>query len=486
MTATGAERLRLLFCLPTSALSGGVKVVFEVATRLARRGHAVELFSYAGPPRWHDLELPLLRSRDLEDVDASLYDFVFATNAFFLPLLLPLAGPRLVFYAQDYESFHHSADGTFEGFRAESPVFRDLYRLPVPIITESAVVQRLVRERAGRDAWYAPVGIRKEIFVPRPRRPTAPTGAARILFVGNYLMPYKGMVDGFEALRLLSADREVELVLATQEDRNRALFDGLPYRTEIHFRPPEDAMPAIYASADVYCCSSWYEGLGLPALEAFSCGVPVVSTRTLGVDEYGVDGVNLLLADPHDPSDLARALAAVLDDRELADKLVAGGFETVATGYDWEAGVDAFEDALRSLRARRRDDGARAAEVDPAVLGDLLRRLEAEGAYTPIAIFRRHAELAGEVDRVCAAIADDGEGDHVGRLLELRDDLRPYLSNPLAQYHRAFRATFDLCQVVLGLAGRADYRRLVRLIVAARKGHAPHASPSLTEIRYLE
>ncbi len=474
------DRLRLLFCLPTSALSGGVKVVFEVASRLARRGHSVELFSYAGPPRWHDLELPLLPSRDLEDIDPSRYDFVFATNAFFVPLLLPLAGERLVFYAQDYESFHHSPDGTYEGFMASSAVFRDLYQLPVPIVTESAVVRRLIRERTGRDAWHAPVGIRKDVFV--PRAPRERSGPARILFVGNYLMPYKGMADGFEALRILSADHDVELVLATQEDRNRSLFDELPYPKTIHLCPPEDAMPGIYASADVYCCCSWYEGLGLPALEAFCCGVPVVSTKSLGVDEYGVDGVNLVLAEANNPDDLAAKLASVLDEQGLAERLVAGGFDTVRTAYEWEAGVDAFEDALRALRQARRP----AVPVDAAALVTLLARLEDEGGFTPIAVFRRHRELTDQVEQVLAALATDGGCDGLGRLRELRDDLAPYLGNPRAQYHRAFRATFDLCQVVFALEGREDFVPLLRRILAARRGHASHASPSLTEIRHIQ
>lgn len=473
------DRLRLLFCLPTSAMSGGVKVVFEVGTRLARRGHSVELFSYAGGPRWHDVELPLLPSRHHEDIDPSRYDFVLASNAFFLPLLLPIVGERLVFHAQDYESFHHSPDGTYEGFMAESAVFRDLYRLPVPIVTTSAVVKRLIHERVGRDAWHAPIGIRKDVFVPRaPRERSVP---ARILFVGNYLMPYKGMADGFEALRILSATRDVELVLATQEDRNRRLFDELPYRKEIHLRPPEDAMPGIYASADIYCCSSWYEGLGMPALEAFCCGVPVVSTKTMGVDEYGVDGVNVLIADANNPVDLAAKLASILDEPGLADRLTAGGFEAVRTAFEWEAGVDALEGALRALHGGKRPPVL----VNAAELEALLVRLEDEGGYTPIAVFRRHSELTRQIEEILAEVATDGDCVRLGRLQELRDEVSAYLVNPRAQYHRAFRATFDLCQVVLALGGRADFVPLLDRIFAARKGHAPHTSPSLTEIRYI-
>ena len=462
------------------ALSGGIKVVVAISSRLAARGHTVELFSYAGRPRWHDLSLRMLESRRLEEIDASRYDFVVATNAFLVPLLLPIAGERLIFYAQDYETFHYSADGTFAGFMAESPTLQDIYQLPVPIITQSISVQRQIRERAGRSSIYAPLGIRKDVF--RPREGKLPDGATRILFVGNYLMPHKGMADGFEAIKILSRDHEVELVLVTQEDRNRALFAKLPYQVEIHFRPSEADMADIYASTNIYCCSSWYEGLGLPALEAFCCGVPVVSTRTQGVDDYGVDNVNLLLADVHDPIDLATKFATIIDNQGLAARLVAAGYETVRSRYDWEAGIEAFEQALFECRSARRP----AVAVEPRYLEALLNQLEAEGSLTPVAVFQRHGELAREVDDICAMVSVDGAAIHVRRLRELLGELSPYLDNDRAQYYRAFRALFDLCQLVIGLEGRNDFVPLVRRILSARKDLASHALPSLTEIRYLD
>ncbi len=480
MASASRDSLDVLFCTPTMALSGGIKVVLAISSRLAARGHAVELFSYAGPPRWHDISVPMLKSRRLEDIVPFRYDFVVATNAFLVPLLLPIAGERLIFYAQDYETFHYSLDGTFAGFMAESATLRDIYRLPVPIITQSISVQRLIRERAGRSSIYAPLGIRKDVFRPGERK--LPGGPIRILFVGNYLMPHKGISDGLEAMKLLSRDHEVELVLATQEDRNRALLAELPYQVEIHFRPSEDAMAQIYNSANIYCCSSWYEGLGLPALEAFCCGVPVVSTRTQGVDDYGIDNVNLLLANVHDPIDLANKLATIIDDQVLAARLVAAGYETVRTRYDWEAGIDAFEQALGECRAARRATVG----VEPRYLEALLSQLEAEGGLTPVAVLQRHGELARQVDDVCALVCIDGAEIHIRRLRELRDELAPYLDNSRAQYYRAFRALFDLCQLIIGLEGRNDFVPLVRRILSARKDLASHPSASLTEIRYLD
>ena len=155
---------------------------------------------------------------------------------------------------------------------------------------------------------------------------------------------------------MLAAEMPVELVIATQERRSRAFFDDLPFPVELHFCPGEATMAEIMASCDGYCCTSWYDGLGLPGLECFCCGVPVVSTRTYGVMDYGVDEENLLLARPNDPGDLCRQLRRVLQDTSLADRLRDGGARTVASAYDWPTSVRRFKKSWdrSGTRARRR------------------------------------------------------------------------------------------------------------------------------------
>ena len=203
-----------------------------------------------------------------------------------------------------------------------SPVFDEIYRLPIALIATSRPIADLVRQHAGRSVYHLPMAIDRTVFHARP--PKAPGDRKRILFVGNYLMPYKGMADGVLALRKLAEAMPIELVIATQESRSRAFFDDLPFPVELHFCPPEEAMPAIMTSCDVYCCTSWYEGLGLPALECFACGVPVVSTRTYGVMDYGIDGENLLLAAANDPDDLCRQLRRRTPGRGLGGPVARG------------------------------------------------------------------------------------------------------------------------------------------------------------------
>ena len=174
-------------------------------------------------------------------------------------------------------------------------------------------------------------------------------------------MPYKGMKDGFEALCKLSREMPVQLVLVTQESRGRGIFEGLTFPIELHYCPIEERMPEIISSCDAYCCTSWYEGLGLPALEAFRCGVPVVSTRTYGVSDYGIDDVNLLLAQPNDPHDLYLKLHRLLSDEALANGSAAKGssrLKHVTTGvhprrFLWNISMKLIGPIWRAVRLIR-------------------------------------------------------------------------------------------------------------------------------------
>src|SRR5262245_33330104 len=141
--------MRVLFCLPTTALSGGVKVIFELANRLTSAGTETHLFSFAGPPQWFALRAHLLDQRDLAAVDFDAYDFVVVSNAFFVPHVLPrVRTARVVLLCQDYESFHHATAGTrtYEDFLTPSPAFDKIYQLPIPLVAISRPVAVLLQE----------------------------------------------------------------------------------------------------------------------------------------------------------------------------------------------------------------------------------------------------------------------------------------------------------------------------------------------------
>jgi L-malate glycosyltransferase len=100
-------------------------------------------------------------------------------------------------------------------------------------------------------------------------------------------------------------------------------------------RPTE--MGRWYDEADVYLNASNIDNMPNSIIEAFACGLPVVSTRAGGIPYVVDDGRNGLLVDCEDHDALAAAAFRLLDDRALAERLTSAALADVEQRYTWRA-----------------------------------------------------------------------------------------------------------------------------------------------------
>lgn len=105
-------------------------------------------------------------------------------------------------------------------------------------------------------------------------------------------------------------------------------------------------LPALYTLAEILAFPSWYEGFGLPVLEAMACGTPVVAANNSSLPE--VMGEAGLLVDAGDSQAWAEALARLLTDKNLQDRLVAAGRER-ARRFTWVESAQRLLAVYRSL-----------------------------------------------------------------------------------------------------------------------------------------
>ena len=98
----------------------------------------------------------------------------------------------------------------------------------------------------------------------------------------------------------------------------------------------EEDLVKIYNLATLYCQPSYYEGFGLPILEAFSTGTPVVAAKNNCHVEIGGNAV--LLADSKSAQDLGKKITMVLEDSLLKESLVKNGYSR-AKYFSWEKTV---------------------------------------------------------------------------------------------------------------------------------------------------
>jgi glycosyltransferase involved in cell wall biosynthesis len=107
----------------------------------------------------------------------------------------------------------------------------------------------------------------------------------------------------------------------------------------------EGDLPALYSGALCFAYPSYYEGFGLPPLEAMSCGTAVLTGDRTSLPE--VVGDAGLTADPFDTGAIARALARLIEDAPLRADLGARGLQR-ASAFDWR------ETARMTLQVYRR------------------------------------------------------------------------------------------------------------------------------------
>ena len=86
---------------------------------------------------------------------------------------------------------------------------------------------------------------------------------------------------------------------------------------------PDAELPAFYSGAECFVFPSFYEGFGLPLLEAMACDVPIACSNTSSLPE--IAGNAAVYFNPYDPSDMARAIAEVVSNKPLQKKLIKAG-----------------------------------------------------------------------------------------------------------------------------------------------------------------
>ena len=103
---------------------------------------------------------------------------------------------------------------------------------------------------------------------------------------------------------------------------------------------------ALYQGAAAFVFPSLYEGFGLPVLEAFASGTPVVTSNTTSLPEVAGDAA--LLVDPLEVDALAAAMTSVVEDTALAGRLREAG-RTRAKAFTWARCAEETVAVLRSL-----------------------------------------------------------------------------------------------------------------------------------------
>ncbi len=312
-------------CYPTYGGSG--VVASELGLELAKRGHEVHVMSYALPFRlegyteriyYHEIDVsayPLFKyppftlsaaCKMIEiaethklDVLHAHYAVPWAVCAHLAREVVSESGQRLKIVTT-----LHGTDITLVG---SEPSFFKMTKFGIQRSDAvTAVSNYLKKETQKTFGIEGPIDVihnfvDSERFRPRDeanpckRKHLAPNGEKLVIHVSNF-RPVKNIPDVVRTFALLRKELKARLLMVGEGPElppARALAKELGVEADVVFMGKQQAVEDILACADLFLLPSAFESFGLSALEAMSCGLPVLATEIGGLGEVvtpGVDG----------------------------------------------------------------------------------------------------------------------------------------------------------------------------------------------------
>jgi len=343
------EAKRITFPLEGFNLSGGVRIIVQVANGLAKSGHRVRIIvpDYAATPpfKLHDsIELVISHTRGSKLLRKLFYlarlcftaardsDICFATG-YKTPYYicsakwLSLSRTRPVYLLQHYEPISHACRGNRFSKRILSSVAKLSYKLPLQKIAVSHWVKDMV---GGARTIVIDNGIDLDTFRPANglHRTTDELTVGTIAGAAEW----KGYRVFLDAIQHISAPEKQKIrVLVVSQSQAE-----LPKGVSAHLIKPsgDSELVSFYRACDVFVCCSSIEGFGLPALEAMACGTAAIITACGGVSEYANDA-NCLMVPPNDSTALAEAIVKLRRNHNLRASLRAKALGT-SQGFSLE------------------------------------------------------------------------------------------------------------------------------------------------------
>ena len=334
---TSPKLLSVVYLLDDTALFGGVKVILNQANLLTRRGHRITVVSRGPSPDWIEIEADFRQVPEFGRSDTPPADVTVATYWTTIAPALEIARGEVAHYCQGFEA-------TYTHNTADHPAIVDAYRNPAPALVVSPHLGRLLSEEFGRPSRLVTQPL-EPFWRLRSTQKKRPADPPRILVVGPWEGDWKGVSTALDAIRGMRASgAEVRLIRLSQyplTGEERSLLE--PDEYHCHLEPERAAR--LVEGCDLLLAPSWeQEGFGLPVLEAFASGVPVVASDISCFKGFASDAATLVPARDH--AAFAAAATVMLEDHASWRNHREAGL-AVADRFTTERASDSAEQALR-------------------------------------------------------------------------------------------------------------------------------------------
>ena len=272
---------------------------------------------------WEQIDLPL---------------FLIKSNA----VLINLANTGPVFYFNKVITLHDILFIRYPNTFSWS--FRFFYKNLIPLLLKTSKHIFTVSEfsKSEISSYYY---IRKDRFTfiynsvniqfyPKPN-----SNCEKYILAVSSVAPHKNFHNLIKAFSIIK-NKNVKLFIVGQQNNNFKQID-IDHTTfkRINFlgRVNDQQLNELYSNAICFVHPSFYEGFGIPPIEAQSCGTAVISSKAASLPEIGLD--SFLYVDPKNINDIAKKIQILIQDKHLQRKLINKGYENVKR-FSWKKSAE--------------------------------------------------------------------------------------------------------------------------------------------------
>jgi len=197
-------------------------------------------------------------------------------------------------------------------------------------------------------------GFDREMFVPNPAVKKKPY----ILFIGR-IEEKKNIKNMIKAFELLRREKRIthQLILAGSPgfgyEGIKAEMDKLPEEIrkdviELGYIDQKEYVRRLQ-EADIFLFTSFFEGFGMPIIEAFACETPVITSNVTSMPE--IAGNAALTVDPRKPLEIAAALSRLINSPKLKEDLIFKG-RMRARLFSWEKAAEETLEVIKKAESK--------------------------------------------------------------------------------------------------------------------------------------
>lgn len=353
--------MKINFLIPTTGITGGIRVVFEHANKLAEWGHEINIIypyvlsknasnkekifgklkrikriflklSNSDRITWFNIDLrikiikvPNLSAKYIPDADVTI---ATANQTADWLVEYPKDKGEKFYFIQDYETWTRSneqVDAT--------------WKMPLKKIVIAKWLEKLAKEKFNEKIYgIVPDGVdfknfynHKKIFNKKRR-----------IFMMYHIFEKKGFADGLKAFNIAKNKHpEISLILYGAYKLKGGLLKNIDY----YYKPTGEKLRELFSTSDIFLWPSRVEGFGIPPMEAMACKCAVISTDTGAIREYAIPDKTAIIVPPERPDLMAEKLIDLIEDENKLRNISLDSYNYIQN-FSWGKSSKIFSNIL--------------------------------------------------------------------------------------------------------------------------------------------